>query len=144
MSAVITCRACGNRHGSRYLCDPLQEVVRAMMDEAEKHDMPVQEFAKNPPPAAEPHEVHALGGLTHKLGPDAMLVRQVLVKAGVLEIAGMNRPVLIFTGLDADNRPLPNWTFPGSPYELRAIRNLVDEMTEMAIRRARGSDDPPA
>ena len=128
---VITCRACGKRHGKRYMCDPLYEVLNVMMDAAEAKDMPVTEFLKGdlPPDRA---------GM---LGEGTVMCRQIVVKAGVVpfSIGGqpvITQPCLVWTGEDADGKQLPMWTFPGSSVELRAIRDLTDRMTEMAIRRA--------
>jgi hypothetical protein len=130
--ATITCRACGKRHGDRYLCDPIAAIVKMMMDAAEAADMTVTELAKSTP----------LGNVAGMLGDDTVLCRQIVVKAGVVPFesaAGqttMTLPALIFTGHDADSKPLPQWVFAASPHEMRMVRDTVDRMTEMAIRRA--------
>lgn len=129
---VITCRACGKRHGKRHLCDALLAVVETMMDAAEKNDIPVTEFIKGEPINKNVRDL---------LGEDKVLTRRIVVAGGVMPISVSGKlisanPALIFTGEDADGRPLPQWVFAGSPYELRNVRDLVDRMTEMAIRRA--------
>jgi hypothetical protein len=128
---VITCRACGKRHGSRYMCDPLQQVVSAMLDEAAKNDIPVTEFLKRQP----------LPDRAGMLGDGTVLLKQLKVAGAVVpfEVDGKplaTSPALVFTGLDADGNELPQWVYAGSAYELRTARDLVDRMTEMAIRRA--------
>lgn len=128
---VIRCRACGKRHGKRHLCDPLMGIVEAMMDAAEKNDTPITEFMEAKP----------IAGAAGMLGPGTVLCRQLLVYGAVVpfRIAGkpaVTNPALVFTGEDADGKKLPQWVFAGSTYELRALRDVVDRMTEMAIRRA--------
>ena len=128
---VVTCRVCGTRHGKRYMCDPLLQIVNIMMDAAEAKDMPVIEFLKSEP----------LPDRAGMLGDGAVLCRQIIVKAATVPISVegkhvITQPCLIWTGEDADGKPLPQWAFPGSAYELRAVRDLTDQMAEMAIRRA--------
>ena len=128
---VITCRGCGRRHGKRYMCDPLLQVFTAMMDAAEAKDMPVTEFIKGKPPP----------GAAGLLGSDTVMCRQIMIKGAVVPftVAGapvITQPCLIFTGEDADGGTLPQWAFPGSASEIRALRDVMDRMTEMAIRRA--------
>jgi hypothetical protein len=128
---LITCRGCGHRHARRYMCDPLLQVFTAIMDAAEARDIPVTEFIRGEPP---PH----LAGM---LGDDTVLCRQIIIKGAVVpftlgDAPVITQPALIFTGQDADGKSLPQWVFPGSAHEVRALRDVMDRMTEMAIRRA--------
>jgi hypothetical protein len=59
------------------------------------------------------------------------------VKAGVTEVAGVPRPVLVLTGQDLDGNVLPEWLYPAGDDDMRRLVKLVAEMGEMAIRRAR-------
>jgi hypothetical protein len=127
---TITCRACGTRHGERYMCDPLAAIVKMMMSAAEELDVTVTELAATKPPKD-------MAGI---LGDDTVLCKQIIVKGGVVPFESTGEavilPALIFTGRDADTKPLPHWVFAGSSHELRMVRDTVDRMTEMAIRRA--------
>jgi hypothetical protein len=129
---TITCRFCGQRHGERYLCDPIQEMVNVILTAAEEKDMTAQEFMSQ-----EQHPVQ-----TDLLGEGTIMARQIVIAGAVVPMSVHNRPMtpfpaLVFTGQDANGEKLPQWVFVASPYELRKIRDLCDHMTEMAIRRAR-------
>ena len=133
---TITCRACGKRHGRRWMCDPVQKLVRAMMDAAEASDMPVTEFAEKQkirPDAAS------------LLGEGTRLLRQLVIKAGVVPWENEGQaiiihPCLVITGTDAEGSEIPHYVFPGTSFELRKVRDVMDRMTEMAIRRAESED----
>ena len=118
------CRYCEQQHEPTLLCDPAKRVLDALYAQGQRFDMPAVEF---PEP------------LNHAdaFGDGTVLVAQVIVKAAITDVAGVNRPVLIFTGRDSDGKPLPNWLYCGAASEVRKIVKLVADMGEMAIRRAR-------
>lgn len=75
------------------------------------------------------------------LGDERVMLRQLLIAGAVLPLSTgtgplMTLPALVITGEDADGIKLPQWVFPASPTELRATRDVMDKMTETAIRRA--------
>lgn len=118
------CRYCAEPHGSSLLCGPAKTVLDALYARGMRFDMPAIEF---PEP------------LTHAgaFGAGTVVCRQVVVKAGVTEVAGVARPVLILTGQDLDGNVLPEWLYPADDEDLRRLVKLVTDMGEMAIRRAR-------
>jgi hypothetical protein len=122
--SLIQCRYCDSRHGDLLLCAPAKKVLDALYAQGQRFDMPTVEF---PEPVTGPG---ALGGNT-------VLVRQMVVKAATMPVAGVSRPVLIFTGRDLAESVLPEWVYPGDATDLRRTSKLVHDMTEMAIRRAR-------
>ena len=124
--ALAECRYCEQVHGPRILCDPARRVLDALIERGQRFDMPTIEF---PEPIN-----HA-----DAFGEDTVLVAGVVVKAGITPVAGIQQPVLIFTGTDVDGRPLPNWVYCASPRDMKRVMQLVTEMGTMAIRRARGA-----
>lgn len=122
--SIIHCRYCDAEHGDLLLCQPAKRVLDALYAQGQRFDMPTVEF---PAPITGPD---AFGGGT-------VIVAQVVAKAGVTEVAGINRPVLILTGRDIAGNVLPEWIHPGDAEGLRKVSRLVHDMTEMAIRRAK-------
>ena len=120
------CRYCEQRHAPRLLCDPARRVLDALLERGQRFDMPTVEF-----PEAVNH--------ADMFGEDTVLVAGVVVKAAVTEVAGTPQPILIFTGIDIDGRPLPNWLYVASPPDMKRVMKLVTDMGTMAIRRARGA-----
>lgn len=121
---VAECRYCEQRHGPDFLCDPARRVLDALYAQGQRFDAPTVEF---------PEPVNHAGAF----GDGTVLVAQVVVKAGLVPVAGVTRPVLIFTGRDSDGKVLPQWLYCASPTEIRKVVKLVSDMGEMAIRRAR-------
>ena len=117
------CRYCTETHGDLLLCEPARKVLDALLERGMRFDMPTIEF---PDPIT----------TADAFGADTVIVANVVVKAGVTEVAGVNRPVLILTGQDIGGKVLPQWLYPGDADSLRRTSKLVDDMTEMAIRRA--------
>lgn len=121
--SLIRCRYCENEHGDLLLCDPAKRVLDALAERGQRFDMPTVEF---------PEPITGPGAF----GDGTVIVAQVVAKAGVTEVAGVNRPVLILTGRDIAGNVLPEWVHPGDAEGLRKVSKLVSDMTEMAIRRA--------
>jgi hypothetical protein len=120
------CRFCDEEHPANFMCPPARRVLDALIERGTRFDMPTIEFD-------EPVE-----GVAGMLGDGTVLIRQLVVKAGLLPVAGTPRPTLIFTGQDADGRVLPQWVYPGDIREIKRARRLVCEVADMAIRAARG------
>ena len=118
------CRYCAETHGTMLLCEPARRVLDALYAQGQRFDTPTIEF---PEPVT---HAGAFGGST-------VLCRQVVVKAAVTEVAGVPRPVLILTGQDLDGNVLPEWLYPAGDDDMRRLTELVADMGEMAIRRAR-------
>jgi hypothetical protein len=118
------CRYCDQVHGPRILCDPAKRVLDALYAQGQRFDMPTVVF---PEPVN-----HA-----DAFGADTVLVAQVVVKAAVVPVAGVPRPVLVFTGRDSDGRLLPQWLYCASATEILRVMKLVSDMGELAIRTAR-------
>jgi hypothetical protein len=107
------------------MCSPARRVLDALIERGTRFDMPTVEFGEPVP------------GLTEMLGEDTVLVRQLVVKAAMLPVAGTPRPALVFTGQDAEGRTLPSWIYPGDLQDIRRARQLVCDVADMAIRAAR-------
>ena len=122
--AVTECRYCEQQHGPAVLCEPARRVLDALYAQGMRFDMPTVEF---------PEPINGADAF----GPDTVLVAQVVVKAGIIPVAGVTRPVLVFTGRDSDGKVLPQWLYVASAGEIRKVVKLVADMGEMAIRRAR-------
>lgn len=100
-------------------------MLDALLAQGQRFDMPTIEFDEPVPGAA---------GM---LGTDTVLVRQLVVKAALIPVAGTPRPALVFTGLDAEGRTLPSWFYPGDTRDIQRARQLVCAMADLAIRTAR-------
>lgn len=121
----IRCPFCRERHMPRFLCDPANAVLLALKERAASFDLPPMELPE-PVPAA------ALG-----LDPGDRLLRQLVVNAATVDVAGVRQPVLVFTGRDGQG-PLPRWYFAAEDEKLLATAGLVDQMARLAISRAGG------
>lgn len=65
------------------------------------------------------------------------LMGQFVVKAGLFPGPGaIMHPAIVVTGQDVHGRVLPQWIYASADTDLRAAAALVDEMAELAIRRA--------
>ena len=126
MTTPDGCRYCDQDHDERFLCDPARKVLDALYAQGQRFDMPTIEF---PDPIN-----HA-----DMFGENTVAVAGLVVKAGVTEVAGVPRPVLIFTGTDSDGRTLPSWILVSHPAGIKQTIKLVSDMGLMAIRRARGA-----
>jgi hypothetical protein len=118
------CRYCDSTHGDLLLCEAARKVLDALQERGMRFDMPTLEF---PGPVME----------ADAFGADTVICQNLVAKAGITEVAGVNRPVLILTGLDIAGRVLPSWLFPGDALSLRRNAQTISDITEMAIRRAR-------
>ncbi len=124
--SLTDCRYCEQEHDRDLLCEPARKVLDALYAQGQRFDMPTIEF---------PEPIN----YADAFGPDTVLVAQVVVKAGIVPVAGIPRPVLIFTGRDSDGKVLPQWLYCASPPEIKRVIKLVSDMGLMAIRRARGA-----
>ena len=124
--SLVHCRYCDGDHGDLLLCAPAKRVLDALYARGQRFDMPTIEFPD------------AITG-PDALGDGTVLCAQFVVKAGIIPVAGVSRPALIFTGQDIAGGVLPQWVLPGEGPDLRRTARLVRDMTEMAIRRARGA-----
>lgn len=122
MTRVRECRYCTETHGDLLLCEPARRVLDALMEQGTRLDMPTIEF---PEP------------VSGTLGADTVLCVQIVAKAATVPFAGVLRPVLVLSGRDEHERPLPNWVTGGDEGGMRRFAALVTDMTELAIRTAR-------
>lgn len=121
---VGDCRYCETAHAEEFLCAPAKRVLDALYAQGQRFDMPTIEF---PEPIN-----HA-----DAFGQDTVLLAQVVVKAATTPVAGVSRPVLIFTGQDIDGRTLPNWLYCASPPDIKRVVKLTSDMGTLAISTAR-------
>lgn len=119
----VDCPWCRESHGRRFLCDAAAAILGDSMQRGRSGTLPAIEMDQPLPMTPD---------------PDAdVIVAQLVVKAGMVPgPGGVIHPVLVFTGLDADRRVLPQWVYLAGNEELRAAAPLVQEMAELAIRRA--------
>ena len=125
------CRYCETEHDEALLCAPARMVLDALYAQGQRFDMPTIEF---PEPVN-----HA-----DAFGEDTVLVAQVVVMAATVPVAGVPRPVLIFTGQDIDGQVLPRWLYAASPPEMKKVIKLVSDMGTLAISTARKQMGTPA
>lgn len=125
---TVDCRWCAARHTARFLCDPARKILNALYARGMEGNMPSIEF-----PAPIPAEQ-----LGYKLGgdPGDRLLRQLVINAITLDVAGIPRPGLILTGQDNAGDPLPRWVYAADDAGIRAAAKLVDDMGRLAIRTA--------
>lgn len=126
MSQSRHCRYCEQTHKPRFLCDPAKRILDALYARGQEFNMPTVEFP-DPLPAAQ------VGmGLN---GEDSLLT-QFVTHAGTVPVAGVVKPLLMFTGRDVYGRALPRWMYAGDDDQIHAVVDLVARMAEMAVRRA--------
>lgn len=120
----IYCIWCRDRHGRRFLCDPSAALLADSAARGGALTMPTIELDEPPEMTPDPRA--------------DLFVGQLVVKAGIIPLAGgVVHPALIFTGMDAQLRTLPQWIYvPGDDGLLRRSAPLVHQMTELAIRKA--------
>jgi hypothetical protein len=119
------CTWCQERHGERYLCDPVKAWLEAHKARGEALTMPTLEFS-------EPLPNDQLG-----LGAEDRMVAQLVVQGLLVEqVTGVTFPAVSFSGRDAGGAILPTWLVPGEARMLRATAQLVHRMAEGAIRMA--------
>lgn len=119
----VYCPWCRSEHGRRFLCDPAAAVLAASAERGNSGTMPTIELDEplqmTPDPRAD------------------LLIAQLVVKAGLIPApGGVVHPALVFSGMDAQRRTLPQWIYPADDLNLRRAAPLVHEMTELAISRA--------
>jgi hypothetical protein len=122
---LTACRYCDSAHRRDFLCDPARRVLDALVARGQQFSGPTIEFDEPIP------------GSAAMLGEGTVLMRQLVVKAAVIPVAGTPRPALIFTGLDMEGRVLPSWIYPGDVEDIKKARRLVRDVSEMAIKAAR-------
>lgn len=119
----VYCPWCRTEHGRRFLCDAAADVLIRAAQRGESLNLPSieldQPIQMTPDPKAD------------------TLISQLVVKAGLIPAPdGTVHPALVFSGLDAQRRVLPQWIYPADDVNLRRAAPLIHDMTEMAISRA--------
>lgn len=129
---VHHCRYCEQDHDDRYLCDSIKRVIEALYARGTEFNMPDVTFP-------DPLPLHELGlGLDGSKGDALML--QTVIQAACLDMNGVTKPALIFTGVDHIGRPLPKWLIAGDPADIDRGVQLHQRMAGLAIRTARQSN----
>lgn len=119
----IYCPWCRSSHGRRFLCDPAAAVLAASAERGNSGTLPTIQMDAPLPMTPDPRADTLIG--------------QLVVKAGLIPApGGVVHPALVFTGMDAERRTLPQWIYPADDLNLRRAAPLVHDMTELAIRRA--------
>jgi hypothetical protein len=119
---LADCGWCETRHGVRWLCDPVKTYLDAVREHAGGYDLPdmaITEPVQIPP----------------ELGD--VLMRQFLCYGATAEVGGVYRPVIVVTGRDSTDKPLPRYTFIGSVQQLQRIRDTFNRMVSLSITAAR-------
>jgi hypothetical protein len=123
VSGHAKCWCCERRHEPRWLCDPAARILAELRRRGMEGNMPTIELP-------EPLPAQQMG-----LGDNTRLVRQIVVQAATVDVGGIPRPVVIFTGRDFEG-PLPRWLYAASEEEMTALSQLVADMTSLAVRTA--------
>jgi len=121
-TADIRCKFCLRDHSRWSMCEPVRKVLDTLAERGRQFDMPTLEF---------PEPIY--GGNT----ADELIMRQLVVKAAILNMGDVPVPALVFTGQDGAGRPLPNWIYPGDDDDLDRAVKLVSDVADMAKRGAR-------
>lgn len=122
------CTYCEDVHADDYLCDPARRVLDALLARGMSFNLPDVTFP-------EPIE------LPPAIVPGDTLVQQLVVQAGVIEVAGMPRPTLVFGGRTPAG-PLPRWIYPGTYQDMERAAGLVRRMADLAVREAKARRRP--
>jgi hypothetical protein len=120
----VHCVHCRSRHTDRYLCDPAKMLLDSMIERGRAFDMPTLTFEGGP--VEDPN----IGG------PGDVLLAQLVIKASVIPVEGVNHPAVLLTGRSADGSVLPHWIHVNTDAQLRASATVLRDMTELAIRQA--------
>jgi len=116
------CKFCLAQHPEREMCDPAKRVLDALLAEGMSFNLPTLEF---------PEPVYT------ELGdPGDTYIVQFVVYAAVVEVAGVARPTLIFSGRDHSGKPLPRWIYPCDNQLINETTRLVADMGALAKRKA--------
>src|SRR5690349_19369793 len=103
----VYCPWCRDSHGRRFLCEPAAAVLAGAAQRGNAGTLPTIEMDAPLPLAPDPHA-------------DA-LISQFVVKGGLIPApGGVTHPALVFTGMDAERRTLPQWIYAATDEQLRA------------------------
>ncbi len=129
MGRLVWCLVCGVAHHERLLCDKGRAILDAYLarHSAQAMNIDYGELV--------PAKDLGIGG---RRGD--RIIADVSVHSGVFRLGTEEAPVLlpslILTGSDRYGRHVPTWMIPGRPPWLRALGEVVVEMTEKAIKLA--------
>ncbi len=119
------CLYCTGEHEPRWLCSPAKQVLDTLIARGMEMNMPTLVFP-------EPIPMDQQEGL----GQVDALVAQLVVMGATIEVAGMARPALMFTGLTAHGDRIPRYLYAGDVGDIRRAVKLVSDMAGLAIRNA--------
>ncbi len=68
---------------------------------------------------------------------DPVLLGQLVIKGGLVDIGGVRRACLVFTGLDAAGQPLKPWLYASTDRDVETIGDLTQTMASGAVRARR-------
>lgn len=124
MAGEPKCHYCTDRHSTRFLCNPAKKVLDAMVARGMSFNMPTLEF---PEPISMPRA---------DLPDVDVLAAQIVVMGAVIDVAGVARPALVFTGQSTHGGPLPRVLYAGEDDDLTRLSTLVSDMAKLAINTA--------
>lgn len=114
----------------RFLCDQAKAFLDAVQQKAGSLNMPQIDFGEKIPASQ-----LGLGG------PDDLLIRQLVVYSALVEVGGVPRPAVIFTGLGSDGAPLPKWVAVGTSDEMAMMKGLIVGRFDHALQAAQAGRD---
>ncbi len=132
MSGHAKCRWCEQRHEPRWLCDPARMLLDAVRLKGQEGNLPLVEFAGDPIPADQ---------LGMGLEPGDELLRQLVVKAGVVKVTGVNRPLLALTGTSPYGHNLPHWFYVADSAGMTEMVRMLTDAAALAVRTASDMND---
>ncbi len=123
------CRWCELTHDANLLCPPARKILDALAAKGAEGNMPDLDCPDEP-----------IAGRLFGIGDDPgdTLIRQLVVQAAVTPVADVPRATLIYTGQDAEGKPLPRWVHVGTDADIANAARLVASRAELAIRTAAG------
>lgn len=122
------CTFCEAEHARDHMCEPARRVLDALIARGMSFNMPDLEF---PAPI----------DLAPAIVSGDAFIQQLVVQAGVIEVADIERPALIFTGRTPTG-PLPRWMYPGTYQDMDRAAGLVRRMADLAVRTVKARRGP--
>lgn len=121
------CPYCDQRHKPRWLCDPAKRYLDAIVARGHSFDTPEVEFPEQVP-------INDTMGALGLTGPGDTVLRQFVVQAATVPVAGVPQAGLLLTGRGLDGKPLPRWLLLGNEDEMTRNLELFGNMAALALR----------
>ena len=116
------CVWCELSHPTDYLCEPAGAVLGAIIADKQRNDIPTEMYDQP--------RIEGVPG-------DTVLCSQLVVKGALVDVAGVRRAAVMFTGRDVAGAQLPTWLYAGADADVQRIGEVTQTMTSGAVRARR-------